>query len=286
MSWYFLGRPKLQADEEDVRCRRGRRRACGSACGSRRTHRRHGQDLILGSQTRVFPAGSHDLDLVAAGQVLLAGRAADSRSPAGTWATGRSRTGADPTSAGPRSGSRSRYLPCEAGSSLLTVARGGIGPAPASPSLSGPSRCRPPGGASRRSIRSISARSASSWSCTATRWALALHDAAAQLTRRRPGQILGLPRLPRRRSLACCASRAEPASTPAAPTYTSISSTPVAGEHELPDLIRMGRAPRLQHEQQPVAFTVGPRRCVAAARCPPSTTRFSALSIVPVNQAP
>ena len=32
---------------------------------------------------------------------------------------------------------------------------------------------------------------------------------------------------------------------------------PVIGEHELPHLIRVGRAPRLQHEQQPVAFTVG-----------------------------
>ena len=32
---------------------------------------------------------------------------------------------------------------------------------------------------------------------------------------------------------------------------------PVAGEHELPNLIRMGRAPRLQHEKQPVALAVG-----------------------------
>ena len=53
---------------------------------------------------------------------------------------------------------------------------------------------------------------------------LMLGDTAAQFS---PPvfQIVGLPHL-RFRSATCCASRAEPVSIPAAPTYTSTSSAP------------------------------------------------------------
>ena len=84
---------------------------------------------------------------------------------------------------------------------------------------------------------------------------LALHDAAPQPTQA-PVQIAGLPR----RRVTLGGLLRQPGGAGQHPCRADIhihQLDPVAGEHELPDLIRMGCASRLQHEQQPVAFTVG-----------------------------
>ena len=149
-------------------------------------------------------------------------------------------------------------------------------PSAAPPSPAGPSRRRRSRRRSRSSIRSSSARSAASWSCTAARWASrsVILRCSSRLGRSRSSAR----RASASRSAACCGQAGGAGQYSRRADIHVHQFDPVVGEHELPHLIRMGRAARLQHEQQPVASRRRSRHCAAAARCPPSTTRSSCSS--------
>src|ERR1022692_1096711 len=216
--------PKLQPDEEAV--------AVGEVADEltdrRREpsdHRGYRQDLVVGGLARVLQQ-VYDLNPVAAGQVLLAGapqvldRPQALRRPVGhIQAQVPLLTGVGASVVGASTVVRVQRL-THLTPPLLGVASAHRRVAIADRSAWASATWWP----SRISIRSISARSASSSSCTAMRWA-SRSTTLRRSSRRRRSRSLAC-RASASRSVACCASRAEPASTPAAPTYTSTSSTP------------------------------------------------------------
>src|SRR5580700_9768942 len=210
---------KLQSDQQTV--------AVGEVADELADRRREpsdhsgrGQDLVSGGSARVLEH-VHDLDRVAACQVLLAGAAQILDRP---LAPGRGvghvqaqipllvTVGASPVIRGARLAHRVSPLWGEASAQrrAAIVDRSDSVSATWWPS--------------RRSIRLISVRSASSWSWVATRWAS--RSMTLRCSSRRRWASSSAIRSSSSRSAACWVTRAEPASTPAAPIYTSTSSTP------------------------------------------------------------